>query len=146
MAAVGADGLPRWTEPTRRWPILAQRGPWIEAAEAALAQPLGRAGAPPWQLSVVEDAGGTVLLLAFSHALADARGGLALLARLLEGQPLPPQPPAFEELLSPEAYPAPALADEVLAWWSRRLSDRLRALDPAGSPASCPGRRRPGCS
>jgi hypothetical protein len=131
LAAVGADGLPRWIGPMGDGLILAQRGPWIEVAEAALAQPLGRAGTAPWQLSVVEEGGGTVLLLAFSHALADARGGLALLARLLEGQPLPPQPPAFEELLSPEAYPAPAMADEVLAWWSRRLSDRLRSLDPA---------------
>lgn len=129
-AGTGADGLPRWTTPNGDGLILARQGPWIEAAEAALAQPLGRVGNAPWQLTVVEERGGMVLLLAFSHALADARGGLALLSRLLEGQPLPPQPPSFEELLSPEAYPAPAVADEVLAWWSRRLSERLRSLDP----------------
>lgn len=131
VVAVGMDGLPRWTEPRRDGTVLEQRGAWVEAAEAMLAQPLGGAGAAPWQLCTVKEDDQTVLLLSFSHALADARGGLALLSRLLAGEPMPPQPPAFEELLPPEVYPDAALADEVLGWWSRRLSDRLRSLDPA---------------
>ncbi len=130
VATVGTDGLPRWSEPRDDGLLLEHRGAWIEAAEAALSQPLGRPGTVPWQLGVVEDGGSTVLLLALNHALVDARGGLALLARLLAGHPIPPQPPSFEELLPAEAYPEPEAADEVLAWWSRRLSDRLRSLDP----------------
>ena len=133
-----ADGLPRWGAPSADGRTERGTGPWAEVAEALLHAPVGMAGAPAWRLSVVEEAGGTVVLLALHHALTDARGGLALVGHLLDGRPLPPLPPSFEELLADEAWPDPSVQDEVLGWWSRHMTDRLRSLDLAKLAALLP--------
>uniref|UniRef100_UPI001357273C wax ester/triacylglycerol synthase domain-containing protein n=1 Tax=Geminicoccus flavidas TaxID=2506407 RepID=UPI001357273C len=126
-----ADGLPRWGVPSAEGRIERSTGTWVETAETLLRAPVGMAGAPAWHLSVVEEKGETVVLLALHHALTDARGGLALVGHLLDGRPLPPLPPSFEELLADEAWPDSSVQDEVLGWWSRRMTDRLRSLDLA---------------
>ncbi|WP_222184743.1 hypothetical protein [Geminicoccus harenae] len=133
-----ADGLPRWGGPSVDGRIERGTGSWAQAAEALLCLPVGMAGAPAWRLRVVEEAGETVVLLALHHALIDARGGLALVGHLLDGRFVPPLPPAFEELLADEAWPDPSVQDEVLGWWSRRMTGRLRSLDLAKLAALLP--------
>jgi hypothetical protein len=130
VVVLGHDGVPRWSEAASGGVVRSWRGPWTLAVEDELDQPVGRSGAPPWRLTIVDDSGSTVLLLTLDHAVADGMGGHAILTRLLEGKPLPNQGPSFEELLLPEAYPAPDTADEVQDWWSRRLTARFRALEP----------------
>lgn len=125
----GADGLPRWSPPLSNGKLETLEGSWILVAQALLRAPVGVADAPPWRLSTVTQESGTVVLLALAHALADARGGLVLLERILAGKPMPIQPPSFEELLATTAFADTDVQEEVHGWWSRRLTERLRTLD-----------------
>ncbi|WP_027133352.1 hypothetical protein [Geminicoccus roseus] len=139
-----ARGLPRWTAASPEGRIETATGPWPAVAQDLLRAPLPAAGGGAWRLALVDDGMETVLLLALPHALVDARGGLVLLERILAGAAIPAQPPSFEELLDEAAYPDPAHQDEVLGWWSRRVTERVRALDLAAIarllPATAPAR------
>ena len=124
------DGLPRWTKGSSAGHFETVLGRWLDVAQAELNEPVGGPHQPPWRMVLVQEPNGlAVLLLTLNHALVDARGGLVLLTHLIEGRPVPIQPPSFEELLAVEAYPEPSMADEVMEWWSQSWKERLRTLD-----------------
>jgi diacylglycerol O-acyltransferase / wax synthase len=101
----------------------------LDVAAAVTGEPLPRSR-PLWSATFVTDlAGGrTGLVIVMNHVLADGIGGLAVLARLVDGDPGPPPG-------TPQAagFPVPApstrtLAADAWAGRARRLTHPARSL------------------
>lgn len=95
----------------------------LAVAAGVVGTPLPR-DRPLWRITVVSGLrdGGTALVVAFHHVLADGIGGLAVLANLVDGAGAPVEP----------AFPAPAPSAAALAADAAR--SRLAAL--ARAPAA----------
>ncbi len=119
---------------------------------------------PLWRMTAVTGLDGdrTALIVAFHHVLADGIGGLAVLANLVDGAPVPtavpfPQPAPPSRALAREALHARLTAVSRLPASLRRVRDAVVQLRPTatthavacslnrptGSLAALPGRARP---
>ena len=104
----------------------------LDVAAAVTGSPLRRSR-PPWSATFVTGLadGGTGLVIAMNHVLADGIGGLAVLARLVD--PVPGLPPGGEQA-APFPAPAPRVRALVADAWAGRthrlthLADSLRRI------------------
>jgi diacylglycerol O-acyltransferase / wax synthase len=101
----------------------------LEVAAAVTGEPLPRSR-PLWSAAFVTGlaGGSTGLVIVMNHVLADGIGGLAVLARLVDG--IPGLPPGHPELTR---FPVPApsartLAADAWAGRARRLTHPARSL------------------
>jgi len=94
---------------------------------------------PLWSATLVTSlpAGGTALVLVLHHVLADGLGGLAVLARLVDGAPAapdlgPPRPPPDRRALLRDATAARLRAPARIPAQCRRLRSALAHLAAGG--------------
>ncbi|MFN3647964.1 MAG: phthiocerol/phthiodiolone dimycocerosyl transferase family protein [Armatimonadota bacterium] len=103
---------------------------WPALFQEELSTPVPLLTGPLWRAALLPGEGTSDLLLSFSHLAADGGASVMLLRdllSLLSGASLPPrpEPPAFEELVPPDAFGSPDGAEQLGAWWSRETTRRL---------------------
>ena len=95
---------------------------------------------PLWRMTAVTglEGGRTALIVAFHHVLADGIGGLAVLANLVDGTPVPaavpfPRPVPANRVLAREALQARLTAVSRLPASLHRVRDAVAQLRPTAS-------------
>lgn len=132
VVRLGANARPRWGEAegagVYECESAASDQDWLAAAERLQGIRIGSEGHPPWHAVVQRHPGGTVLVLALSHALADWRRSLHLARRFLADDAPGDLAPACEELLPASLFGDPEAAALIDGWWTRAAGARWEAL------------------